>query len=268
MVIEVNGVNYHVRLIGQGEPLLLLHGFTGEMSTWEAIIPYLGDKFQLVLVDILGHGKTESPLDDKRYQIEEIAEDMKAILMNLNLNKVNILGYSMGGRLALAFTILFPEMVNKLILESASPGLRTEEEREARRFQDESLAERILENGLKSFVQYWTNIPLFQTQKKLSESIQLKIEQQRLQNNPIGLANSLKGMGTGSMPSFWEKLSFLEMPVLIITGSLDNKFCKIAEEMKNVISDAKHETILSVGHAIHVEDSQKFGTIIKEFLSN
>lgn len=268
MIVNVNEVYYHVKVYGQGDPLLMLHGFTGDITTWNSFQPKLSNQFQLILIDILGHGKTDSPIDENRYQIERVAEDIKEILIQLSVNRINIIGYSMGGRLALTFATNFPYMVNKLILESSTPGLKTEVERSDRREKDYLLATQLLEEGVESFVKYWTNIPLFQTQKKLDPSTQEVIKKQRLSNNPIGLANSLKGMGTGSMPSLWNQLQYLNVPVLIITGSLDEKFCRIADEMKKLLPNVKHETVLNVGHAIHVEDSQKFGTIIKEFLSN
>ncbi|MBL5767966.1 2-succinyl-6-hydroxy-2,4-cyclohexadiene-1-carboxylate synthase [Heyndrickxia sporothermodurans] len=268
MMIEVNDVNYHVNIVGKGEPIVMLHGFTGDMSSWDAINPYLEEEYQLILIDILGHGKTEIPLNYERYHIEKVAKDIREILIHLKIIKTNLLGYSMGGRLALTFTILYPNMVNKLILESASPGIETEEGRKLRRENDEKLANKIVNEGIESFVQYWTNIPLFKSQKRLDYSMQEKVRQQRLRNDPIGLANSLKGMGTGSMPSLWGRLHELEIPVLILSGSLDEKYCEIGKKMENNLSQAMHYIIEDIGHAIHVEDSQKFGTIIKEFLSN
>lgn len=266
-MIRINEVNYHVDIFGQGEPLLFLHGFTGDISTWEKVKKYFSDHYQLIMIDIIGHGKTESPDDKNRYHIDRVASDIHEIITYLKIEMFSLIGYSMGGRVALTYALKYPNKLKKLILESATPGLKTEEERFLRRNQDELIANKILEEGLEAFVEYWTEIPLFQTQKKLEKTIQDEIKRQRLQNHPLGLANSLKGMGTGSMPSCWEHLYRLEMPVCVITGSLDRKFCKIADDMKKLIPNLTHETVNQVGHAIHVEDSQKFGTIVREFLS-
>ena len=104
----------------------------------------------------------------RRYQIEQVASDLKNILEQLAISKVHILGYSMGGRLALTFASLYPQCVRSLLLESTSPGLETEEERMERRKQDQQLANRILTNGMEAFVELWENISLFESQKKLS----------------------------------------------------------------------------------------------------
>lgn len=121
--------------------------------------------------------------------------------------------------------------VRKLILESASPGLETEEERKNRSMNDFRLARFIKEEGIQSFVDYWETIPLFATMEKLPAETKRSIRKQRLNNSPIGLANSLIGMGTGSQPSWWENLSQLSCEVLLLTGEKDVKFCRIAEKM-------------------------------------
>ena len=89
-----------------------------------------GEKIErLIAIDILGHGQSDSPKDFKRYEILSVAKDMKQILELLKIEKTDILGYSMGGRLALSFAIQYPLFVRKLVLESSSPGLITEQER-------------------------------------------------------------------------------------------------------------------------------------------
>jgi 2-succinyl-6-hydroxy-2,4-cyclohexadiene-1-carboxylate synthase len=267
MLIYANNVEYHVEIVGQGEPVLLLHGFTGDISTWKSLANHLKSQYQVVMVDILGHGLTDSSENSLRYHIGKIADDLKEIFFHLNIQQINILGYSMGGRLALTFAHMYPEMTNSLILESASPGLINEDDRSARKKQDEILAHKIIEDGIESFVEYWGNIPLFQTQKSLPHTIQNNIREQRLKNNPIGLANSLLGMGTGSQPSWWNDLKHMQMPVLLITGGLDEKFCGIANDMKMLMSNVEQVTVPNVGHAIHVESPKKFDTIVMKFLT-
>ena len=105
-----------------------------------------------------------------------------------------------------------------LILESSSPGLKTEDERATRRETDHRLAERILQMVLPSFIDFWENIPLFKTQKELSEEQRQVIREERLSQREIGLANSLRGIGTGSQTSYWERLKAVNIPVLLING--------------------------------------------------
>jgi 2-succinyl-6-hydroxy-2,4-cyclohexadiene-1-carboxylate synthase len=268
MKMTVNGRTYFFTIVGKGEPLLFLHGFTGDHTTWDEIVAKMQKEYQCISIDILGHGNSAHPENSEEYQIEKIAGDIIEILNNLYIQKINVIGYSMGGRLALTMAVLYPNKVKRLVLESSSPGLKTETERAARRKQDHALAEKILKAGIRKFVDDWEKIPLFASQSQLPLAVRKKIREQRLRQHPIGLANSLIGMGTGAQPSWWSQLDRLNMPVLLITGSLDVKFKKIAQEMKKMLPKGHWKEVEGAGHTIHVEDSQKFGTIISEFISS
>ncbi|HEY4552178.1 MAG TPA: alpha/beta fold hydrolase, partial [Bacillaceae bacterium] len=187
MKICVEGVYYHAVTMGSGEPVILLHGFTGDTGTWSHLTRDLAKKYRVIAVDIIGHGKTESPADVSRYDISQCAEDVIHLLDELQIRQAHLLGYSMGGRLALTVAVLFPERVKSLMLESASPGLKKEVERKQRVEQDENLADMILGQGIERFTDYWESIPLFKTQKKLPGNIREQIRNQRMRNNPIGL---------------------------------------------------------------------------------
>ncbi|WP_042354697.1 2-succinyl-6-hydroxy-2,4-cyclohexadiene-1-carboxylate synthase [Bacillus rubiinfantis] len=265
-MMMVNGVRYHIEQCGNGFPALLLHGFTGDFTTWAPFCEQWGRHSKLIVPDIIGHGKTEAPEDVHRYSIEAAAVDLKYLIDFLGIEKVDLVGYSMGGRLALTFAILYPERVSSLILESSSPGLQSKDAREQRRISDRKLADFIREQGIESFVDYWEEIPLFTTMKRLPLEIRETIRQQRLRNNPTGLVNSLLGMGTGSQPSWWDELTKLTCEVLLITGKEDEKFSAIAAKMMKSLKHGNWIEVANVGHAIHVEDSEKFGTIISDFL--
>ncbi|MBT2640382.1 MULTISPECIES: 2-succinyl-6-hydroxy-2,4-cyclohexadiene-1-carboxylate synthase [unclassified Bacillus (in: firmicutes)] len=264
----INGVRYHVEQCGDGFPLVLLHGFTGAASTWKPFCPMWGKHSKLLMVDLIGHGETESPGDTERYDIQNAANDLKVLLDQLGIEKADFLGYSMGGRTAITFASLYPERVRKLVLESTTPGLVNLEERDARIQQDYKLAGKIEHEGLEPFITFWESIPLFQSQLNLTAEVREQIRSQRLRNDPVGLANSLRGMGTGAQPSWWDHLENFDFETLLITGELDEKFCKIAAEMASILPNPTHLTINSCGHAIHVEEREKFGTIVSEFLSN
>ncbi|WP_160724085.1 2-succinyl-6-hydroxy-2,4-cyclohexadiene-1-carboxylate synthase [Bacillus sp. USDA818B3_A] len=267
MIADIDRVHYHLEVTGQGFPLLLLHGFTGDGSTWSPFLEEWGHHSRLMIPDIIGHGKTDSPKELSFYQMDTMAYSLKSILDQMGINQTDLLGYSMGGRLALTFALLFPNRVRKLILESTSPGLKTTGERELRRMNDAKLAQFIIDEGMESFVEYWEEIPLFHSMKKLPASVQNQVREQRLKNSPQGLSNSLLGMGTGAQPSWWNQLSKVNSDVLLLTGGEDLKFCQIAAEMAPKLSKAKWIVVENCGHAIHVEEPEKFGTIVSDFLS-
>lgn len=263
----IDGIRYHVETFGEGYPLILLHGFTGDSSTWHPFRESWGSHAKLIGIDIIGHGKTEAPEDVERYRMLSVVDDLFLLMEKLRFPKADFLGYSMGGRLALSFAAKYPTKVRKLVLESASPGLESAEERKQRILADEKLAKLIKEEGIEAFVDYWENIPLFESQKTLPFEVRKNIRDQRLKNSEVGLTNSLKGMGTGTQPSWWEELKELKMETLLITGSKDEKFCRIAKKMKENIEVCNWVTVEDCGHAIHVEKCEKFGTIVSGFLS-
>ncbi|GKV55913.1 putative 2-succinyl-6-hydroxy-2,4-cyclohexadiene-1-carboxylate synthase [Sporosarcina sp. NCCP-2222] len=265
---SIRGLDMYVeQFVNPEKPaIVFLHGFTGSSSTWRDAMNTLKDDFSVFAVDLTGHGKTSTPLEADRYSMSEQVADLDDLFSKLQLSRFIFVGYSMGGRLAIGYTARHPEKIAALLLESSSPGLQKEEERIARQASDAGLAERLLQNGIETFVNNWENIPLFESQKMLSADKRKAIREERMSQSPTGLANSLRGFGTGSQPSYWEILRELQMPVLLMTGELDSKFVAIAREMKKDLPKATQIIVPQAGHAIHVEKPELFVTIVKEYL--
>ncbi len=265
----INDIHYHYELSGPANaaPLVLLHGFTGSMANWRDVAAKLADSRRVLTVDLLGHGQTDAPADPARYTMPIAARDLVELLDVLLGEPVALLGYSMGGRLALYVALHFGDAVDSLILESASPGLRTEAERAERRASDEALAERIKREGMAAFVDFWQAVPLFATQKKLPLTVRERLRTQRLSNRALGLANSLRGMGTGAQPSQWSDLAAWSKPTLLLTGEQDAKFCEIAGQMGEALPNAEWVTIGNAGHTVHLEQPSRFVEAVGEFLA-
>jgi len=264
----IRGLETHVEIWNERaqQTLVALHGFTGSTATWRNLAKAL-PHIRVIAIDCIGHGQTAVPKEISRFSMDEQIQDLEEVISQLQLERFTLLGYSMGGRIALSYAITYPERIERLILESASPGLRTSQERSERCASDNALAEKIIHNGLQSFVNAWENVPLFESQKCLPDNVQQTIRTERLSQKVEGLAGSLRGIGTGNQPSNWMSLAELEFPVLLVTGLLDEKFCKIALEMKALLKNVKHTTVNNAGHAIHVENPAEFATIIEEYLT-
>ncbi|PTM57833.1 2-succinyl-6-hydroxy-2,4-cyclohexadiene-1-carboxylate synthase [Desmospora activa] len=266
MEVTVDGLKYHVQVKGSGPTLLLLHGFTGSIHTWDPWITDWATRFQVVRVDLPGHGKTATPKDPSRIEMVQVCRDLAGILDRIGVERASVLGYSLGGRTALSFALTYPERVRALVLESASPGLEQAEERQERVVRDEALARRIEAEGVVAFVRRWEEIPLFASQKRLPVAVREQIRGERLNQTAAGLAASLRGMGTGAQPSWWGKLESLTRPVLLITGEEDEKFCRIAKRIKTKLPGARLQMVDGAGHAVHVEQPRRFGTIVADFI--
>lgn len=266
MRLKIHGVQYNIERAGQGEPLVLLHGFTGSIENWREHISVFEKDFSIIALDFLGHGKSDAPPDALRYRMEWCVADLREILDELEIACADFLGYSMGGRVALHFANAYPERVKKLILESASPGLKDATERNTRAARDAELAEKIERDGIEKFVEEWTKLPLFATQARLPQEARGRLKQQRLQNNAQGLANSLRGLSVGVQASLWDVLPSIRIPTLLIAGQLDEKFSEIANLMTRAMPNAELKIVAEAGHAVHLEQSKMFEQIIMEFL--
>ena len=272
--IAVNGLSYHYTIskamaaTKQQPPLVLLHGFTGSVANWQTHLVAFSNSYRTIVIDLLGHGQTDAPHVPTRYAMSESARDIVELLATIAPGPFNLLGYSMGGRLALYLAVAYPQLVQRLILESASPGLADPVARKERRERDDALADQIEQEGVVAFVDRWEAIPLFASQHALPSASRERLHQQRLENREDGLANSLRGMGTGMQPVLWNQLPSLLIPTLLLTGALDQKFCSIATEMQKQLPTAIHTTIPHAGHTIHLEQPEAFQQAILAFLSN
>jgi 2-succinyl-6-hydroxy-2,4-cyclohexadiene-1-carboxylate synthase len=273
--VNVNGVQIGVLqrepLISGSDPagtLVLLHGFTGSARNWESLCADLAlPGWRIVALDMLGHGKSSAPEDSERYGIEHCQDDILAVLQELGVQagEAVLLGYSMGGRIALytAFSGFF----RALILESASPGLADAREREQRRSSDDTLAASIEQGGIAPFVERWEKLPLFASQSNLPVTQQEALHRQRLHNRAVGLVNSLRGVGTGAQPALHAQLLTLDLPVLLIAGELDAKFCRIARQMARDLPHATLYIVAGAGHTVHLEQPAVFAQLVTQFCS-
>lgn len=262
MEMTIGTVSYFYRWLDeydQNKPTLLcLHGFTGSHQSFSFLKgQQLG--VNILLVDLLGHGQTTVYTHPYRYQIESQVRDLVAIIDFLKLEKIYLLGYSMGGRLGIAFAASYPERLLGLILESSSPGLRTERERLMRRAGDRKLSLKLMDQGIEAFVDFWEDLLLFTSQKGLDDQIQKQVRQERLSQQPYGLICSLMYMGTGQQPSYWEGLvDWDRFSVSLMVGERDAKFVGLGKEMADLIPESQLVIFEEAGHCVHLEKPKQF----------
>jgi 2-succinyl-6-hydroxy-2,4-cyclohexadiene-1-carboxylate synthase len=223
--------------------------------------------YRCIAIDVIGHGQSAAPADPARYAVPAFVEDITAVLDALGVERIAVLGYSMGGRLALHFALARPERVAALVLESAAPGFDDLIERAARIRSDEELADRIESEGLEWFVDYWGSIPLWDSQKNLSQEARDALRAQRLRNSTTGLANSLRGMGAGAQEPVLARVHELQMPVLYLAGALDQRYAELARTMAGLAPRSDVRVVPDAGHAAHLERPDVFAGLVLEFLS-
>lgn len=262
----IDGLRYAVEETGAGEPLVLLHGFTGCAANWRPLLPRLAERHRVIAIDLPGHGNSGAPGGVARYKMPRVAADLIELLTRHDATPAHWLGYSMGGRLALYMAVRQSSVVRSLTLVSATAGLANAAKRQARRAADEALAARIERDGVASFVAEWERNLLFAGLAGLPEEARATLHEQRLSNSPLGLANSLRGMGAGAQPSLWSRLAAMTAPALLIAGQRDTKFVALNEGLAVSIPNATLRLIPDAGHVVQMEQPEAFLAVVTDFL--
>ena len=248
-------------------PVLLLHGFMGCAEAWgEGLLEKLARHRRVFAVDLPGHGGSGlAPVEDGN-SLPRVVRDLTTLLTDMDVERAVWAGYSMGGRLALGAAVLHPLSVDRLVLESTSPGLMFEEERTKRKLADDALASRLLSSGIEQFVDDWLERPLLETQRSLPKAVRARERQRRIGNSPQHLARVLQELGTGRQPSFWAELPKVEVPVMVLTGEHDPKFERIGNAMADRLRAVRRVTVAGAGHAVHLERPEDWLRSVTGFL--
>ena len=261
-------------------PILFLHGFMGDRDEFKQAIATLSNQFYCVTIDLPAHGQTnvitdvndefiEQNIDQNieqnyYYTIQSTANSVIKFLDYLRVDHCFLVGYSMGGRLALYLALHFPRYFYKVILESASAGLQTATERSDRLAKDQKLAAELENGDFQLFLENWYQQLIFANLRSHPNFPHLL--EQRLKNSPVKLAKSLRNLSTGMQPSLWERLSENQIPLLLLVGELDVKFVKTNRQMEQICKFSQLEIISSCGHNIHFENPDLFAEKIQVFL--
>lgn len=256
--------NLAYEVSGDGGPprVLFLHGFMGSSADWRGVAAAIGDRAFCVALDLPGHGASLG-LAPEAYTIEGTARAVVRTLDELEVRRPVVVGYSMGGRLALYLALRYPERCAGLFFESASPGLEDARERLARRQADEEKAKRLESGGFEAFLEDWYRQPLFEPLARDVGLLRRTIEARR-RNDPWELARSLRGMGVGSQPSLWKELEDLAAPTLAVAGELDGKYAGISSRMAS--PKVEPVVIPGVGHNAHDEAPARYAALLGRFL--
>ncbi len=245
-----------------GAALVALHGFLGRGRDWATLASRL-PKLRVLAPDLPGHGAATG-LPDTAFSMEKAAASVLATMDAHELEKSALLGYSMGGRLALYLALTAPTRFTHLILESASPGLRTSAERDARRHLDARRAVEIA-HDLPAFLDKWYAMPLFAA---TPTTVRQQLVQARAANDASGLARSLTFMGTGAQPDLWPALPRLRVPTLALTGEHDAKFAAIARDMAARSDCIAAQIVPDAGHTLHLDAPEAFAHAVMGFLDS
>lgn len=232
--------------------LVLLHGFTHSGASWDRVVAALGQSYRPLAPDIRGHGSASAAAPAS---LEAVIAD----LGSLAPPAFTLVGYSMGGRIAVHAALALPARVQRLVLIGASPGIADPVQREARRVADERLADELERSTIEEFARRWATTPVL---AGLPPEVAEQVHADRLRSTPPGLARALRGLGTGALPPLWERLGELPMRVTLIVGERDHKFRETAARMARTLPAARVEIVTGAGHAVHIEAPERVAAII------
>lgn len=246
---------------GRGPRLLALHGFTGSGADFAPLADRLTRPF--AAPDLPGHGRADCP-PPAACRLGRVAEDLGRLADRLDATA--LLGYSMGGRHALALALARPARFEALILVGASPGLADVASRAERTAWDESWARRAERGPPDAFAEAWSQLPLLASQDRIPAPARRSMEARRRRNRPRGLAASLRGAGTGSMGPLWDDLRRLTLPTLLLVGEEDERYQAIAVRMAERLPDPRIVVVPGAGHCAHLEQPDAAAAAIEDFL--
>jgi 2-succinyl-6-hydroxy-2,4-cyclohexadiene-1-carboxylate synthase len=235
------------------ERVVLLHGFTQTRQSWRRTVAALGGSYRALTPDLPGHGMAAAR---RPASFAACAAYVRALAEG----PCTLVGYSMGGRIALHTALAIPGLVQRLVLVGASPGIADAAERSARRRADEALADRIEAIGVEAFAAEWGAQPLFAGQE---ERVAAAANADRLRNTAAGLAAALRGLGTGVMEPLWDRLPELAIPVVLVVGERDEKFRAIASRMVAAVPGSRLVVVAGAGHAVQLERPEAVAAAIR-----
>ena len=245
-------------------PILFLHGFSGSSDSWINVRKNI--QFPSIAIDIPGHGKSYFNNIDESYDYKDFRSELYLILQQINVKRIHLCGYSMGGRLAISFAQKYPEMIESLILESSSLGIVNQEEKEVYLDKDKEKAFDII-SSLQSFINKWQISDIFKHQKERNKEEYLRQNSIRLSHKPEQLSKSLIAFSKGNMPAYHDAFCLFDFPIYLINGHDDTKYIKFNRDMMKINKTSKQFIINNASHNTHLENQEMFIKSIIDILS-
>jgi 3-oxoadipate enol-lactonase len=240
---------------GQGTPIMLVHGFPLNRSIWNPLLPLLENKARLILPDLRGFG--QSPVPEGTYTMRLMAEDLRALLDTLKIDKVVLAGHSMGGYVSLAFAQAYPHRLAGLALISTQAAADNPEARASR----EKTVEEVKRRGLKNLADGMA--PHLTCQPALVEPLRKLI----MKAKPLGVIGSLKGMA--ERPNAQEWLPSITVPTVVIAGSEDAIIpIERPRLMAQLLGRAWLVETANAGHMPMMEQPQAVANAILQLISS
>jgi len=244
-----DGVNLYYEVHGEKGPVVLLtHGYSATSQMWAGQVEAVSKDHRLVIWDMRGHGRSDSPDDAALYSEVATVGDMAALLDEVGATSAIVGGLSLGGYMSLAFNRYHPDRVDALLIIDTGPGYKNDEARDGWNKNAHRTAERYETEGLS----------LLNTGSAERRQAQHTSAQ--------GLANAARGMLTQRDAAVISSLPDVKAPSIVIVGSEDTPFLAASDYMASKIPGAKKAVIEGAGHAANIDKPEAFNAALMGFL--
>ncbi len=251
-----------MRVIGnRNQPaLVFIHGFLGSGDDWLAVANSLKHRYCCYLISLPGHDCEALP--NKLNNWDEFIYQIQDNITNQLPEKFILVGYSLGGRVSIALSQLWPERINALILESANPGLQTTSEREHRRSADNQWTEWFESLELEIVLDKWYQQAVF---KNLDQEQRQSLINIRRNQDGSKLSTIMKAASLSAQPDYWNSIATNNMKTLFLAGEHDQKFSTIGRRLKTLKPNMTFIALPNLGHNCHHENPELFSQHIMQF---
>ena len=262
---RVNGISIFYEEHGQGYPLLWSHEFAGDYRSWEPQVRFFSRRYRVITYTARGYPPSEVPDDPEAYTQANAIEDLRGLLLHLEIERAHIGGLSMGGNVALNFGIAHPEMARSLIVAGTGSG-STDPETFRRRVSER--ADQMRAGGMAAMEDYARSSSRVQLRRKDPKGYD-EFRSQLAEHSNIGSANTFAGVQGRRAPIFdlEPELRALRVPTLIMTGDEDDACIEPSIFMKRAISRSGLVVFPQSGHAINLEEPDLFNRTVLDFLT-
>lgn len=252
--------------------VLLLHGFSGAPESWRKVTEQLAPDVEASAPCLAGHSGHELIRGAWQPQpppnlpwcegFESEVDRLAQWTVHFGVAPCALVGYSLGGRLALGLLHRHPRLFTRGLLIGTHAGLRDEAERRER-FEVENQRVTILqEQGVGRFMDYWQDLPLFSSQRTLPMETRERQAQVRRSHSPQGLILSLRTCGMATMPNYWPHLKEIQNQTTLVVGAEDALFKRVAREMTELLPNSSLRVIENAGHNPVLESPQTLADLI------
>lgn len=250
-----DGVELSYEIHGDGAPLVLVHGFTGDATDWRHQVAAFSSGYRVLVVDLRGHGKSSAPEDPAAYTVDRMSHDVEAVVADAGIGRYHLVGHSMGGGIAQEIALRSPERLLSLTLEDTADVFEVRDGMDMMR-------QFAAQNGMAAIAEFTSRVPLPNMSDERRSEVAARMAAMSL-DAFLGAAAALTAwQGTAT------RLGSIGSPTLVVCGELDAALLEASKRLAAGVPGASYAVIAGAGHSPQEERPDEFNAVLARFLKN